>query len=65
VAVPLVYPTQHSQVFAHENCEGLSNWFENYRPDGGEHLVFNYTYNPKPTVDTDSLGEAKKYINNL
>jgi len=54
---------KYSQVFAHENWEGLSNWLENYRPDGGEHLVFNYTYNPKPTVDSDSLGEAKKYIN--
>ena len=54
---------KHLQVFAHENWEGLSNWLENYRPDGGERLVFNYTYNPKPTVDSDSLDEAKKYIN--
>jgi extracellular elastinolytic metalloproteinase len=55
--------TVGNNVFAHENWEGLSNWLENYRPDGGEQLVFNYTYNPKPTVDSDSQGEAMKYIN--
>ena len=52
-----------TQVFAHENWEGQNNWLHNYRPDGGEGLIFDYTYDPKPTVDTDSLDEAKKYIN--
>jgi extracellular elastinolytic metalloproteinase len=54
---------KHLQVFAHENWEGLSNWLQNYRPDAGEQLVFNYTYDPKRTVDSDSLDEARKYIN--
>ena len=53
----------HTQVFAHENWGDQSNWLQNYRPDGGEQLMFNYTYNPKPTVGSDSLDEAKKYIN--
>jgi extracellular elastinolytic metalloproteinase len=52
-----------NNVLAHENWEGQNNWLHNYRPDGGEGLIFNYTYNPKPTVDMDSLDEAKKYIN--
>ena len=53
----------HTQVFAHENWGGQNNWLHNYRPDGGEQLFFNYTYDPKHTVDSDSLDEAKKYIN--
>jgi extracellular elastinolytic metalloproteinase len=53
----------HTQVFAHENWGGQNNWLHNYRPDGGEQLFFNYTYDPKQTVDSDSLDEAKKYIN--
>jgi extracellular elastinolytic metalloproteinase len=51
------------QVFAHENWEGQNNWLHNYRPDGGEQLIFNYTYDPKPADKSDSLDEAKKYIN--
>jgi extracellular elastinolytic metalloproteinase len=50
-------------VFAHENWEGQAGWLNNYRPDGGEQLIFNYTYNPKTTDKSDSLDEAKKYIN--
>jgi extracellular elastinolytic metalloproteinase len=52
-----------AQVFAHENWEGQAAWLNNYRPDGGEQLIFNYTYDPKVTEDSDSLDEAKKYIN--
>ena len=51
------------QVFAHENWEGQYDWLHNYRPDGGEEMVFDYTYNPKRTNSSDSLDEAKKYIN--
>ena len=50
-------------MFAHENWEGQAGWLNNYRPDGGEQLIFNYTYNPKTTDKSDSLDEAKKYIN--
>lgn len=52
-----------AQVFAHENWEGQNNWLHNYRPDGGKELIFNYTYEPKVTDKSDSLDEAKKYIN--
>jgi extracellular elastinolytic metalloproteinase len=51
------------QVFAHENWEGQNSWLHNYRPDGGEQLIFNYTYDPKARDKSDSLDEAKKYIN--
>ena len=50
-------------MFAHENWEGQAGWLNNYRPDGGEHMVFDYTYDPKRTNESDSLDEAKKYIN--
>jgi len=55
-----------AQVIAHENWEGQYNWIHNHRPDGGDQLIFNYTYNPKPTGNystPDSLDEARKYIN--
>lgn len=50
-------------VFAHENWEGQNDWMVNYRPDAGAEMVFNYTYDPQLTDRTDSLDEAKKYIN--
>ncbi|KAI0262120.1 Fungalysin metallopeptidase-domain-containing protein [Gloeopeniophorella convolvens] len=52
-----------NNVFAHENWEGQNGWLHNYRPDGGEDMLFNFTYNPKLTEKPDSLDEAKKYIN--
>ncbi|KAI0288984.1 extracellular elastinolytic metallo proteinase [Russula brevipes] len=52
-----------NNVFAHENWEGQYSWLQNYRPDGGKQLIFNYTYHPKPANKSDSLDEAKKYIN--
>ncbi|KAI9464402.1 extracellular elastinolytic metallo proteinase [Russula earlei] len=52
-----------NNVIAHENWDGHLNWLYNYRPDGGKHMIFNFPYNPKPTETTDSLDEAKKYIN--
>jgi extracellular elastinolytic metalloproteinase len=55
--------TRGNNVFAHENWQGQSEWLENYRPDGGADLVFDFKYNPKLTNNSDSLDEAKKYIN--
>ncbi|KDQ57864.1 hypothetical protein JAAARDRAFT_685395 [Jaapia argillacea MUCL 33604] len=55
--------TWGNNVFAHENWEGRNSWENNYRPDAGADLVFNYTYNPKETGSEDALAEAKKYIN--
>ncbi|KAH9946600.1 Fungalysin metallopeptidase-domain-containing protein [Amylocystis lapponica] len=56
--------TWGNNVFAHENWEGRNAWMANYRPDAGEGLLFNYTYNPKVTEGEDALDEAKKFINN-
>jgi len=36
---------------------------DNYRPDGGDELIFDYPYDPKITDKSDSLDEARKYIN--
>jgi len=55
--------TWGNNVFAHENWEGRNAWVNNYRPDAGVDMVFNFTYNPKETERADSLDEAKKYIN--
>ncbi|KAH9021757.1 extracellular elastinolytic metallo proteinase [Lactarius hengduanensis] len=55
--------TVGNNVFAHENWEGKNRWLHNYRPDGGDDLVFNYPYDPEVTDESDSLDEAKKYIN--
>ena len=55
--------TWGNNVFAHENWEGRNAYINNYRPDGGEDLKFDYVYNPQPTTVEDALGEAKKYIN--
>ncbi|KAF7795913.1 hypothetical protein EIP86_007080 [Pleurotus ostreatoroseus] len=55
--------TWGNNVFAHENWEGQNAWVDNYRPDAGEGLVFNYTYAPKETERSDSQDEARKYIN--
>ncbi|KAI9447207.1 extracellular elastinolytic metallo proteinase [Lactarius psammicola] len=52
-----------NNVFAHENWEGQNGWLHNYRPDGGDKMMFNYPYDPKITDKSDSLDEAKKYIN--
>jgi extracellular elastinolytic metalloproteinase len=52
-----------NNVFAHEDWEGANNYLHNYRPDGGDELIFNYPYDPKVTDKPDSLDEARKYIN--
>jgi extracellular elastinolytic metalloproteinase len=51
------------QVFAHENWGGRNDWLHNYRPDGGDSMIFDHPYHPKVTDKSDSLDEAKKYIN--
>ena len=51
------------QVFAHEDWEGRNNWVDNYRPEAGPDLVFDYPYAPKAQDSPDRLDEAKKYIN--
>jgi extracellular elastinolytic metalloproteinase len=55
--------TWGNNVFAHEDWEGRNSWVDNYRPDGGKDKVFDYPYDPKLTNSSDSLDEAKKYIN--
>lgn len=56
--------TWGNNVFAHENWEGRNAWVNNYRPDAGEELVFDYKYDPKQQTETeDRLEEAHKYIN--
>jgi len=55
--------TYGNNVFAHEDWEGRNNYLNNYRPDGGEDLVFDFKYAPKKTEKEDALEEAQKYIN--
>lgn len=55
--------TWGNNVFAHENWEGRNNWEDNYRPDAGQELVFDYSYDPKETDAPDAREEAQKYIN--
>jgi len=52
-----------NNVFAHENWGGANTWLHNYRPDGSDAMIFDYPYQPKVTDKSDSLDEAKKYIN--
>ncbi|KAI0315490.1 extracellular elastinolytic metallo proteinase [Amylostereum chailletii] len=55
--------TWGNNVFAHEDWEGANNWKYNYRPDGSADMNFDFTYDPKVTNSSESLTEAKKYIN--
>ncbi|KAH9939636.1 Fungalysin metallopeptidase-domain-containing protein [Epithele typhae] len=55
--------TYGNNVFAHEDWEGRNNWVNNYRPDAGSGMAFDYPYSPKKTDSEDALDEAKKYIN--
>lgn len=54
--------TWGNNVFAHENWEGENGWVDNYRPDGGEDLEFDFEYDPQYTPKPGALAEAKKYI---
>ncbi|KAL1701153.1 Fungalysin metallopeptidase-domain-containing protein [Schizophyllum commune] len=55
--------TYGNNVFAQENWEGRNAYLDNYRPDAGSDLAFDYKYEPKETDRTDALDEAKGYIN--
>ncbi len=56
--------TWGNNIIAHENWEGKDAWEDNYRPDAGAQLAFDYIYNPKVTDGSeDAMIEAKKYIN--
>ncbi|PSR99445.1 hypothetical protein PHLCEN_2v4124 [Hermanssonia centrifuga] len=56
--------TWGNNIIAHENWEGKDAWEDNYRPDAGAQLTFDYIYNPKVTDGSeDAMIEAKKYIN--
>jgi extracellular elastinolytic metalloproteinase len=52
-----------NNVFAHENWAGRNDYLDNYRPDAGKGLKFDFAYAPKNTSAADALDEAKKYIN--
>ncbi|KAI0694057.1 Fungalysin metallopeptidase-domain-containing protein [Cytidiella melzeri] len=54
--------TWGNNVFAHENWQGENAWINNYRPDGGSDLEFDYPYDPQVTEKQDALKEAKKFI---
>ncbi|KAL1741139.1 Fungalysin metallopeptidase-domain-containing protein [Schizophyllum fasciatum] len=55
--------TYGNNVFAQENWEGRNAYLDNYRPDAGKSLAFDYKYKPKETDRADALDEAKAYIN--
>jgi len=55
--------TWGNNVFAHENWEGQNGWVDNYRPDAGASMMFNYTYDPRVRNGIDPRREAKGYIN--
>ncbi|PVF94059.1 hypothetical protein CPB86DRAFT_789438 [Serendipita vermifera] len=53
--------TYGNNVYAHEDWEGANNWLDNYRPDGGKDLVFDYSYKLK--TKHGNWTEPKSYIN--
>ncbi|GJE93515.1 fungalysin metallopeptidase-domain-containing protein [Phanerochaete sordida] len=67
--------TWGNNVFAHENWEGENAWVTNYRPEAavgvskdadgvkGERAVFDFEYDPQATERSESMREARKYIN--
>jgi len=55
--------TWGNNVFAQENWEGRNEFIDNYRPDAGKSLAFDYKYNPLETEKPDAMDEAQKYIN--
>lgn len=55
--------TWGNNVFAQENWEGANSFIDNYRPDAGAEMNFDFKYSPKETEKPDALEEAKKYIN--
>jgi len=55
--------TWGNNIFAQENWEGRNVFVDNYRPDAGKSMAFDYKYNPRETEKPDAYDEAQKYIN--
>lgn len=56
-----VTQTYGNNVYAHEDWEGRNEWLDNYRPDGGKDLIFDYPYDLK--TKNGSWADVKTYIN--
>lgn len=56
-----------NNVYAQENFEGQYNWEDNYRPDGGKKLVFDFPLNmtTKPKNYIDAAVTNLFYVNNM
>ncbi|KAI8812358.1 Fungalysin metallopeptidase-domain-containing protein [Cladochytrium replicatum] len=56
-----------NNVYAHENLEGRSRWEDNYRPNGGDDLVFDFAINLKkqPSSYLDAAVTNLFYWNNV
>jgi len=59
--------TAGNNVYAQENLEGGDSWESNYRPDGGDELVFNFTLNLRknPRKYLDAAITNLFYVNNI
>jgi len=55
--------TAGNNVYAHENWAGRNEWIYNYRPDAGNDMDFNFTYDPQLDSANDNMRVAKSYIN--
>jgi extracellular elastinolytic metalloproteinase len=55
--------TWGNNVFAQENWQGQNSYINNYRPDAGKDMKFDYEYDPQETEKPDAMDEAQKYIN--
>ncbi|KAG8830292.1 Fungalysin/Thermolysin Extracellular metalloproteinase 5 [Serendipita sp. 399] len=56
-----VTQTYGNNVYAHEDWAGRNDWLDNYRPDGGKDLVFDYSYKLK--LKNGTWADPKSYIN--
>jgi extracellular elastinolytic metalloproteinase len=56
-----------NNVYAQENVDGTSSWLNNYRPDGGSALVFDYpvNFNQHPENYMDASITNLFYVNNI
>ncbi|CCA71540.1 related to extracellular elastinolytic metalloproteinase precursor [Serendipita indica DSM 11827] len=52
--------TYGNNVYAHEDWAGRNDWMDNYRPDGGKDLVFDFPYELK--TDNGTWADPKSYI---
>jgi extracellular elastinolytic metalloproteinase len=56
-----VTETYGNNVYAHEDWEGANNWLNNYRPDGGKNLEFDFPYHLH--MKNGTWADPKSYIN--